>query len=392
MQPHNLLNRERVRAVCVSIIAINALMLAFLLFSYNPDLGGDFSTFYNAGGYLNHGQNIYQQGDALLPFLNPPFFAIPFQAFALLPYRAAYGLWLLIAILVYVAGFQILWPASRLPDELKTDALLIILAFVPFQLYVLEGGQQSWFGFFWLALTFRLEFRKKDFLAGLALSVCLYKPTLLLIILPALLLRGRFKLLSGFAVGGLVLVLISLVAVGTSGCSEYTQLMVSAARNKTSTLPVFPLWKYVDLVSFCSLLVHRSLGIWVLLAAIVAVWATRPRLVESVAWGLPINIYTPMYDVTLLAIPALLCYRGRSSRERWLYVALFLTPWVSEFVARRIGIQIMTILLMAFGVVIRNSTICPTNARKQAGTLPKKIVHSLIDEVGVTECAATNVY
>src|SRR5882762_4680590 len=362
MQIIELISRDRIRAVCVSIIIVTAILLAVSLFSKDPDLGADFAAFYNAGDGLNHGLKLYQPeaiaelttnaplGSTLLPFLNPPFFALPFRVLALLPYRAAYGLWLLIATSVYVAGFLILWPATRLPEKLKIDALLLILAFVPFQIYVLAGGQQSWFGFFWLALTFRLEFHKRDFLAGLALSVCLYKPVLLIIILPSLLLRGRFRLLTGFAVGALALGLFSIAAVGVDGCADYVRTMLIAIGSKTSVASVFPTWKYVDIVSFSSLLVHRQVGVWLLALAFIAVLSRRPNLTEAAAWTTPINIYTPMYDVALIGIPALLTY---TERRKSMYCALFFAPWISEISARLIGFQVMTVLLLAFAFHVR---------------------------------------
>src|SRR6266436_121545 len=129
---NKLLSRERVRAVCVSIIAINAILLSSSFFTrdgrtpFGHNLGADFAEFYYTGEALNRGLNIYQPGtvegmiaqvrpdDSLLPFLNPPFFAILFRPFALLPYSLAYAVWILFGVLVYVAGFQLLWPTTRL--------------------------------------------------------------------------------------------------------------------------------------------------------------------------------------------------------------------------------------------------------------------------------------
>ncbi len=284
-------------------------------------MGGDFAAFYYAGDDLNHGARLYQprafqevtaQGrpNEALPFLNTPFFGLLFQPLALLPYPAAYAVWMLIALAGYIFGYQLLWVVSRLPPDQKIDAFLLVLAFAPFQRYTLGAGQQAWFGFFWLALAVNLESRQKDFLAGLALSVCLYKPTLLLLILPALLLRGRLLLLCGFAVGALGLALISTLTVGTEGCMDYLNLMFSAVADKTSRLPSFPLWKYVDIVSFFTLLLRKTWGILLFVVAWAAVLIRRPNINESIAWSLPVNLYTPMYDVTLGVIPALVMWRN----------------------------------------------------------------------------------
>ncbi len=340
---------------------------------FGHSLGGDFPVFYYAGAALNQGRDVYQPGvldrllaqagqaESPLPFLYPPFFAALFRPLALLPYALAFVVWILIAAVAYVAGFELLWPVSRLPAEYKTDALLIILAFVHFQVYTLAGGWQSWFGFFWLALTFNLVNRGRDVLAGLALSLCLYKPTLLLIILPGLLLRGRFRLLGGFMLGAVILGLISLAVVGPHECADYARTMLVATGTKISINSVFPLWQYVDIVSFCSLLFRRTFGVLLLIPALIAVLFTRPRLTEAVAWTAPVNLYTPMYDVALISIPALLAYRGANKRERWLYCALFCAPWVSEFTAHEFNFQLITPLLICFGLY------CSSEGRTRMG-------------------------
>ena len=358
--------RKRIRAVCLTVIVVNFFLLLSPFFTSDHRfmggdyLGGDFAAFYYAGDDLNHGTRLYQprafqevtakgRPNEALPFLNTPFFGLLFQPLALLPYPAAYAVWMLIALAGYIFGFQLLWTVSRLPTDQKIDALLLVLAFAPFQRYTLGAGQQAWFGFFWLALTVNLESRQKDFLAGLSLSVCLYKPTLLLLILPALLLRGRFRLLCGFAVGALGLALISTLTVGTEGCMDYLNLMFSAVADKTSRLPSFPLWKYVDIVSFFTQLLRRTWGILLFLVAWAAVLTRRPKINESIAWSLPINLYTPLYDVTLAVIPALVMWRN-TSRQKLTYAALFVLPWFSEMVARKTGVQLMFFALVAFAL------------------------------------------
>jgi len=45
MQIIELISRDRIRAVCVSIIIVTAILLAVSLFSKDPDLGADFAAF-----------------------------------------------------------------------------------------------------------------------------------------------------------------------------------------------------------------------------------------------------------------------------------------------------------------------------------------------------------
>ena len=364
----SILTSERVRAVCVSMIVANFAMVVISFFGHNTttpfgtSLGGDFPVFYYAGVGLNRHSKIYQSDEvdrmlaeagypeSPLPFLYPPFFATLFRPLALLKYSYAYAVWIVIVIGAYLAAFEFLWPVARLPENEKQNARLVVLAFAFFQTYSLAIGQQSWFGFLWFAIAQSLLFKRREFLAGVALSACLYKPPLLLIIAPALVLRGRFKIIGGLLTGSVFLALLSLIAVGASDCSDYATTLLGALGNKSSVATDFPLWKYVDIVAFSNLLIHRSVGFWVLVPSVISVIAMRPRLTDGMAWSLPINIYVPIYDVSLVAIPALLFHRYASKRGRWLYVILFCAPWVSEFLARKLSFQPITLLLLVFAI------------------------------------------
>jgi hypothetical protein len=368
--PGRYLTRERVRAVCVSVVGVNAVLLALSFYTptnrtpFGHYLGADFAAFYYGGEGLNDGLNIYAPGvhetimartrpdAAILPVMNPPFFAALFKPLAILPYAWAYALWLLIASAVYAAGVRLVWLTTDLPGQTWPDVLLIALAFAPFATYTLVGGQQSWFGFFWLALAVFLSHKGRDFAAGLALSACSYKPTLLLVILPALLLRGRFRLLAGFAVGCAALALLSYAAVGHEGCVEYVRLNLAGFGNKTSTSAAYRLQKWADVTSFLTLIFKSSVGVWPFALCWIAVLVARPRLDESIAWTAPVNLYTPLYDVSLILIPALRSYRG-TGRERVLFALLFAVPWASEHVARLTGFIPLTPLLVAFALAVR---------------------------------------
>src|SRR3954470_12778246 len=84
--------------------------------------------------------------------------------------------------------------------------------------------------------------------------MCLFKVTLLVWVVPMLVVAGRFRALAGFAAASLGLAAFSLLTVGPAGCLSYADLLLGYARNVTGHAPVFRTFKFVDIRSFCTLL------------------------------------------------------------------------------------------------------------------------------------------
>ena len=71
---------------------------------------------------------------------------------------------------------------------------------------------------------------------------------------------------------------------------------------------------------------------------------------------LVLNLYVGIYD-SVLIVPALWItaeevYRrtaALTSAFQWLLVLVFISPWISQFLARSIGLQIDTLALLAAG-------------------------------------------
>ncbi|MGH9853500.1 MAG: glycosyltransferase family 87 protein, partial [Blastocatellia bacterium] len=202
---------------------------------FGPQLGADFGAYYIAGKIFNSVSpgRIYDRdlqrkfyhelfpsappGEEL-PYVNAPFFALPFPVLARLEYPLAYLIWILISLGLYVSGFTLLWRTlDAMPEDTYLVALLLALSFMPFLAECLAGGQTSAFGFFFLALAISCERRGRPLMSGAALSLCLYKPTLLLLILPMLVITRRFSTIAGFVIGGLLLAATSLLVVGWQG-------------------------------------------------------------------------------------------------------------------------------------------------------------------------------
>jgi hypothetical protein len=160
---------------------------------------------------------IYPLKDGGVYGPNPysPFIGILFRPFAHLAFLPAFLLWQSMSVILYLSGLALL--AGRFfPDDSSRRILIffLALAFQPF-FWLISTGQLSAIGFFALALAFREEEQRRPILSGLALALCTYKPTLLLLFLPMLLITRRYKTLIGVAVGAGALAAFSTAVQGT---------------------------------------------------------------------------------------------------------------------------------------------------------------------------------
>src|SRR5205085_3363606 len=127
--------------------------------------------------------------------------------------------------ILYLAGLAIFSARFFPRDHLKQSLIFCFaLSFYPFVMSTLFNGHLSAIGFLALALAFREEDSGRPFLSGLALSACLYKPTLLVLLLPMLLVTRRYKTLLGFTAGVLALATFTTALEGTRVWSGYIDL------------------------------------------------------------------------------------------------------------------------------------------------------------------------
>jgi hypothetical protein len=398
------LNRFDIRSICLLILAAYSVIAAISFATqisnrtiFGPQLGTDFAAFYIAGEIYSSvspdriydrdlQRKFYHQHfpSALrgeeLPYVNSPFFVLPFLLLARLGYSWAYLVWTLFSLSLFVSGFTLLWRTlDGLPQDAYLNALLIGLSFMPFLVECLAGGQSSAFGFFSLALAINCERRNHRVMSGAVLSLCLYKPTLLLLIAPMLIVTRRFAALSGLAIGVALLALLSWLLVGTAGSASYIRMLLFFADSSVDTAgSVFKSWKYVDLNSFSRLLSDDKVYLrWSLISGALLVflpvlsrcWWKADREDKSqqslvwaftITWTMVLNIYVGIYDTTLVVIGALLMAdivcRKTSGREyelpirhKIVLLMLYLIPWITQPVAMLTGIQLFTLALGLFG-------------------------------------------
>ncbi len=307
----------------------------------------------------------------------PPFVGLLFRPFARLPFSTAYPLWLAVSFSLYIAGLS-LAAGSFFPNDLLRRSLIFCFAlcFSPFP-WIMMGGQIPTIGFIGLALAFREENRERPVLSGLGLSLCLYKPTLLVLILPMLLVTRRYKTLMGFAGGGALLAGLATAVEGVSVWSGYLRMLLSFGAAAANTNGYRKLPTYIDLSAFSSLLPGgRSwlggaiiLGCACLAAfSLVRAWwkyrgagkqATILVWAATLTWTLILNLYVPIYDSILAVIGVIATAAvlqglpdARLRRQFTLVWSLILaTSWLTLQVAEATGFQIFTVLFALLGTL-----------------------------------------
>ncbi|MHB1295741.1 MAG: glycosyltransferase family 87 protein [Anaerolineae bacterium] len=307
------------------------------------DLGGtpagsDFTAFYSAGKLVVEGRSalLYhlaaqkQVQDAILgvpnanwlsPFVNPPFVALFFVPFALLPYLPALALW-------YAVGLAALWVAlGILLRELALDArvthakaLLLAFQFFPTMLWFVYGQTTPLTLLLYVAAYVLLR-RGRDVGAGLCVGALIYKPQLAIAIGVVLLLQRRWR---AVLAAGCMAVLCMLLGVAVLG-PALTRQYVNVFPHLTGLLRMegYPRWGLHSLFGTASLLLDGvSIEAADVLAAIltfgavtflVLLWRKAPWNPGSRDWdilmastftlGLLISPHLFAYDLMLLLLP-----------------------------------------------------------------------------------------
>jgi len=351
-------------------------------------LGGDFVEFYTIGKILNTypPARIYDLELAvrlqheilpsmaktqMLVFGQSPYIGWLFRPFALLPYAWAYIAWLGFSAALYVAGLKALFSAVHLTRDDRKTGYLLALSWAPFLFETWIGGQMAAVVFFiWALFLWCLE-NEWRFLAGLVLSVCLFKPTL--VALPALMLlvSRRWRVTSGLAAGGAGMALISLATVGLDGCRAWARTLAFSGHMVAGSADSWHLSKYVDMSAFFRLLLGSSPAVTASVLVLVGVaamgvlgraWWRKQNLAQNELWAatlcftLVVSAYAPIYDAVLAVAAVALVAAKReqwSEQDReafgaWL-LALYMVPWLTQAFAEFLHLQLITIVLAGFG-------------------------------------------
>ena len=398
------------RLVSAALLVVGAVMLVVSFATsdrgqtyFGPPLGNDFAGFLVAAQILERGQTsqlydralhdeLYHEllpnllpGDSI-PYVHPPFVAGMLRPLTLIRYEVAVAIWLVLSLGMFVAGvWCLLKSAPQLAKDHAGLTLLLSLSFEPFLMECWLGGQLSAVGFFSYSLAWLALSRNRPIAAGMALGLSFYKPTLLLLTLPLLVVGRCGRMLLGMTITGILLAGLSLVFVGWDVSVGYLDVLLSFRKSTSGGGLGILTWKYVDLNNTLRLLCGgRSPSLTVVFlifslvpfAVLAKSWWRWPSLsadhrqwlwATTLAWLPVLNLYVGIYDSifvvqsVLLAADVLLRERRSespltSSGIAYWMLAIAASAWFSQSLARVTGMQVYTLALIGLGTFLLRRT------------------------------------
>src|SRR6266542_807621 len=181
----------------------------------------DFPAFYSAARIWQRGENPYDlqkqcseevhiRGVPCLPFAHPPVLLPLVALISNDNFASSYHRWVLLLLIILVVCLIPLYQLSR-DWKVSLQSILFVPVFIAITL-----GQDTPFILLGVLLWVQLLISNKDVWAGIALSLAIVKPQIV-ILLALPLLFSRPKAFAGFCLGGLISIMYSLALVGVEG-------------------------------------------------------------------------------------------------------------------------------------------------------------------------------
>jgi len=278
-------------------------------------LHGDRACFYDRDYAiaLQHDPAVMGMGfdeQQFLPIIYPPFYYLLAVPFALLPFRLAALLWLLLMAAFFAATLFILRRAHPQNPALLAWTLPAAIFFAPL-VENFVSSQKATLLLLILTTTYFLLDKRKPFWAGVVFGLLAFKPQLTLVIALAMLCKRQGWFVLGGLVTGSVLLGLSL-AIGPEVCLQY--LEVSRNMAEYINMSGFQHEKMHCWYGFFKLLLAGS-GLGVIQAATVVATlvtiAVLARLLRGpLSFGQPEFAlqYSGLVVATILLSPHLLTY------------------------------------------------------------------------------------
>ncbi|MBN1305303.1 MAG: DUF2029 domain-containing protein [Anaerolineales bacterium] len=336
-------------------------------------IGTDYLQFYSAGETLRSGQGdrlydanfqlalersiVGEQLDGQFAFITLPFLAWLYVPLSFLPYIPSFIVWSLLSGLL-------LWLSLRWLGMGTLRTFGFALMWYPV-FAAISFGQNSLLTLGLFGLGYALWKRKRPFLAGLVVSLVLYKPQLILGIGFLWLVRWKrdWKALIGLTAGSLVLIGLGLLFLPQASL-DYLKISREVLPEMI-WLPDFPIWHVHTVRGFFRLLFP---GIRVL-ADVVSLLLTLPAIVfyylflrrypgrddlyfsGAILMMMWITPHAMVYEWSVLLIPAVLLWRAvPEMRDTWR--PLFLLMWLATFLSTALTNLQLALFSAAFQVTI----------------------------------------
>jgi hypothetical protein len=292
------------------------------------------------------------------------------------------ALFTVVSACAYAVAVWLLWRhAPHLRSE-RSYVLLLAAAFPAF-LVTLRFGQTSTVALLAVALAIWALDRRGRFLAGAALGLLAYKPHLLIVAVPTLILARDWRTCGGLLAAASAQLLLAWGAVGSSGLMRYAGTLATLG-TRPDMVVLYPENSH-SLMGFLRLL-GMAPG-WATAAAAGVLALAIPYLARAWRRDTPLRHVSALVSVTLLVTPHLLTYdlvllavplaglsdwaleHPRPPHTRWssaVSVAMYLAPF-SSVLAAHSRLQLSTLAigaaaLMLVRYVIPRQVSAPTGA------------------------------
>jgi hypothetical protein len=191
----------------------------------------DFTIFYAAGLMVRRGQaaqlydnqlqgqterefaQVARTKEGQLPYNHPPFEVLPFLPLTYVSYLRAYGLWLLVNLLLLAGSLRALGPPLPALFSIPWLPYLAALSFFPVAVTLMQGQDSILLLSLYVLVFLALE-SGKDFRGGMLLGLGLFKFQLVLPFALVLLIGRRWRVVGGMLVTGIGVGALSLALVG----------------------------------------------------------------------------------------------------------------------------------------------------------------------------------
>ncbi len=301
----------------------------------------DFLSFYTGGSIVRSGhagalydlryQTAVEKAtvpglEYIAPYIRPPHYALLLAQLSRLPLTAAFALW---AGAQIAALFAIWWWAYR---RFGPESLVFCSLFVPTAYGIAHGQDCIWIAAALLSAWVLLE-RGRDGLSGATAALALVKFHLVLLVIPVLIVRRRWRMLGGYSAVAAVQAAISLVLIGPEGVRAYVRLLfakdletLSPSPERMINVSAFLINLNIDTVA------SRVMLSGIVIAAVVFVaWRAKTDWIwfwSAILGSVLIAPHAYEYDAAMLLPPMLMCIFLEANRAIRLTAATAVLPVV----------------------------------------------------------------
>lgn len=280
--PFSKMNTEKFRNLGFAAIVVFYIILVgrdIIYKEYCGNLGFDFCAYWSGGKVSNeYGFSEIYNSEKLLEFQTKiypvntntssdfevvplpylPFFLIPFKFFSLINLRLSYLIWTLLnffGFYFYLRFFITKMTGSKPGIKLLLIAMFSLPVFLNLKLGQVNILLGICSGEFMRALS-----ENKFYKAGVWLSGLMFKPQLLILIIPLLFIYRSKKVLVGFFSASLLISIISFALIQEKGFVELFRLIMSSSQGGATSNPQIMMnWRMIGV--FLSVLIDRTFGL-----------------------------------------------------------------------------------------------------------------------------------